>query len=105
MSLFSDLGAGYLAYEGLEKVKEAAKELPQQMLQGVETVGGMTEPYTQFKPFTVTTATGTAGATRDPVTGALGVSFTPEQQQLILKPYANKCCPSLHKHRMSRICR
>ena len=83
MSLFSDLGAGYLAYEGLEKVKEAAKELPQQMLQGVETVGGMTEPYTQFKPFTVTTATGTAGATRDPVTGALGVSFTPEQQQLI----------------------
>jgi hypothetical protein len=83
MSLFSDLGAGYLAYEGLEKVKEAAKELPQQMLQGVETVGGMTQPYTEFKPFTVTTATGSAGATRDPATGALSVSFTPEQQELV----------------------
>lgn len=82
-SLFSDLGGGYLAYEGLEKAKDVAKELPQQMMQGVETISGMTQPYTEFKPFTVTASTGTAGATRDPVTGALGVSFTPEQQELI----------------------
>ena len=53
------------------------------MLTGVETVGAMTQPYTEFKPFTVTTATGQAGATRDPVTGQLNVSFSPEQQQLI----------------------
>lgn len=82
-NFLGDATGGYLAYEGLEKAKDTAKELPGEMLSGVETIGGMTQPYTEFKPFTVTTATGTAGATRDPNTGALNVSFTPEQQELI----------------------
>jgi hypothetical protein len=82
-SLFGDLGGGYLAYEGLEKAKDVAKEIPAQMMQGVQDIGGMTQPYTEFKPFTVTSSTGTAGASRDPVTGALNVNYTPEQQNLI----------------------
>lgn len=82
-NVLGDLGGGMLAYEGLDKAKDIAKALPGQMLTGVETIGGMTQPYTEFKPFTVTTATGTAGATRDPNTGALNVNFTPEQQQLV----------------------
>jgi hypothetical protein len=82
-NIFGDLTGGYLAYEGLEKAKDVAKALPQDMLDAVGTIGGMTQPYTEFKPFTVTTGTGTASASRDPNTGALGVSFTPEQQDLI----------------------
>ena len=81
--IFGDVAGGYLAYEGLDDAQKVAEQLPSQMLSGVETIGGMTSPYTQFKPFTVTTATGTAGAQIDPNTGALGVTFSPEQQELI----------------------
>ena len=81
--ILGGVSGGLLEYQGLEAAKDVAKALPGQMLTGVETIGGLTQPYTEFKPFTVTTATGTAGATRDPNTGALNVNFTPEQQQLV----------------------
>ena len=55
------LGQGLITagqYEILQNAKSQAGEVPQQVKQGLQDVSGMAREYTQFRPFTVTTPSG-----------------------------------------------
>ena len=66
-------------YAIMEKAKDRIKEIPEQIRTGMTTVSDMASPYTQFKPFTVTTGTG-ASTTLGPE--GMTMQLSPEQQQL-----------------------
>ena len=76
--LLGQAGITAAQYEMLERAKDAAADIPQQIRGGVTDVAAMVPPYTQFKPFTVTTGSGTT-ATAGPE--GLSMQLTPEQQQ------------------------
>jgi hypothetical protein len=76
--LLGQAGITAAQYEMLERAKEAAADIPQQVRGGVTDVAGMASPYTQFKPFTVTTGSG-ASTTLGPE--GLSMQMSPEQQQ------------------------
>lgn len=76
--LLGDLATGYGQYQGMESAIKRAEGINPEMIAGIGTIGDMTSPYTTFKPFTVTTPTGTATTVSQ--TG-LDMQLSPEQQQ------------------------
>jgi len=67
-------------YEMLESAKRDAAQIPGQIMQGMETVSGMARPYTEFKPFTVTSPT---GATSTVGPQGMTSNLSAQQQQLV----------------------
>lgn len=67
-------------YEILQQAKDRAGELPGQILGGVESIAGMARPYTEFKPFTVTTPSG-GSSTLGP--SGLNMTLGADQQQMV----------------------
>lgn len=73
------LGQGLITagqYEILQNAKGQAGQVPQQVKQGMQDVSGMAREYTQFKPFTVTTPSGSTTTF-----GSNGMSMGLGQQQ------------------------
>jgi hypothetical protein len=64
----------------LNQAKQDAGAIPGQARQGVEDIAGMAQPYTTFKPFTVTTASGNT-STAGP--GGLTMGLGSQQQQMV----------------------
>lgn len=67
-------------YEMLESAKRDAGQIPGQIKEGLETLSGMARPYTEFKPFTVTSPTG-AMSTVGPQ--GMTSNLSAQQQQLV----------------------
>ena len=64
----------------LNQAKQDAGAIPGQVMEGVNTIAGMTQPHTTFKPFTVTTAQG-GTSTLGPQGMTMGLGS--QQQQMV----------------------
>jgi len=77
------LGQGLISagqYEILQNAKNQAGQVPQQVMQGVQDISGMARPYTEFRPFTVTTP---SGATTTLGSEGMTMGLGQQQQQTV----------------------